>query len=357
MALADRGAPAPADIRLEGVSKSFDGKIKAVDDVSLAIAPGEFFSLLGPSGCGKTTSLRMIAGFEVPDAGRIRVGGADITDVPVHKRDMGMVFQSYALFPHRTVAENVAFGLRMRGLPREEIQRRVAAALKQVALDGYEDRRPGQLSGGQQQRVALARAIVIRPPVLLCDEPLGALDRKLRQSMQFELKQLQKELGVTLVFVTHDQEEALAMSDRIAVMNAGRVEQVGAPAEIYDRPRTRFVADFIGEINLFDGTWDGGRFMGRDGRALPATMNGAGPGAGAVAVRPEKARIVAPAEGAIAGRIESANFLGGQVLYRIAAAGDRHVLAKETNVGAAVRPVGTEVGLLWTEADAVVLEG
>ncbi|HEX2887542.1 ABC transporter ATP-binding protein [Vineibacter terrae] len=346
-----------ADIRLEGVSKSFDGKVKAVDDVSLAIAPGEFFSLLGPSGCGKTTSLRMIAGFEAPDAGRIRVGGADITDVPVHKRDMGMVFQSYALFPHRTVAENVAFGLRMRGLPREEIRRRVAAALKQVALDGYEDRRPGQLSGGQQQRVALARAIVIRPPVLLCDEPLGALDRKLRQSMQFELKQLQKELGVTLVFVTHDQEEALAMSDRIAVMNAGRVEQVGAPAEIYDRPRTRFVADFIGEINLFDGTWDGGRFIAGDGRALPATMNGAGPGAGSVAVRPEKARIVAPAEGAVAGRIESANFLGGQVLYRIAASGDRHMLAKETNMGAAVRPVGTEVGLMWNEADAVVLEG
>ncbi|TXL77585.1 ABC transporter ATP-binding protein [Vineibacter terrae] len=355
--MTDHSLPASADIRLEGVSKSFDGKVKAVDDVSLAIAPGEFFSLLGPSGCGKTTSLRMIAGFEAPDAGRIRVGGADITDVPVHKRDMGMVFQSYALFPHRTVAENVAFGLRMRSLPREEIRRRVAAALKQVALDGYEDRRPGQLSGGQQQRVALARAIVIRPPVLLCDEPLGALDRKLRQSMQFELKQLQKELGVTLVFVTHDQEEALAMSDRIAVMNAGRVEQVGAPAEIYDRPRTRFVADFIGEINLFDGTWDGGRFIAGDGRSLPATMNGARPGAGAVAVRPEKARIVAPGEGAVAGRIESANFLGGQVLYRIAASGDRHMLAKETNMGAAARPVGTEVGLLWNEADAVVLEG
>jgi putative spermidine/putrescine transport system ATP-binding protein len=352
----DLAGRASADIRLDTVSKTFDGKVKAVDSVSLAVEAGEFFALLGPSGCGKTTTLRMIAGFEAPDAGRVHVGGADITDLPVHKRDMSMVFQSYALFPHRTVAENVAFGLRMRGLPRAQIDRRVQAALTQVALDGYEDRRPSQLSGGQQQRVALARAIVVRPPVLLCDEPLGALDRKLRQSMQFELKQLQKRLGVTLVFVTHDQEEALAMSDRIAVMNAGRVEQVGTPTEIYDRPRTRFVADFIGEINLFDGAWDGGRFVARDGRALPALMNGAASRAGAIAVRPEKARIVAPQDGAITGRIESANFLGGQVLYRIAAAGDRHLLAKETNVGDVARAVGAEVGLAWTAADAVVLE-
>jgi putative spermidine/putrescine transport system ATP-binding protein len=352
----DPAGRASADIRLDGVSKTFDGRVKAVDDVSLAIEPGEFFSLLGPSGCGKTTSLRMIAGFEAPDSGRIHVGGADITDVPVHRRDMGMVFQSYALFPHRTVAENVAFGLRMRGLPREQIATRVGAALRQVALDGYEDRRPAQLSGGQQQRVALARAIVIRPPVLLCDEPLGALDRKLRQSMQFELKQLQKDLGVTLVFVTHDQEEALAMSDRIAVMNDGRVEQVGTPTEIYDRPRTRFVAAFIGEINLFDGAWEGDRFVAGDGRALPARRNGVRGGSGAVAVRPEKARIVAPDQGAIAGRIESANFLGGQVLYRIASSGDRHLLAKETNTGESVRPVGAVVGLSWTDTDAVVLE-
>jgi putative spermidine/putrescine transport system ATP-binding protein len=298
----------------------------------------------------------MIAGFDAPDAGRIHVGGRDITDVPVHKRDMGMVFQSYALFPHRTVAENVAFGLRMRSLPRDVIPARVASALQQVALTGYEQRRPGQLSGGQQQRVALARAIVIRPAVLLCDEPLGALDRKLRQSMQFELKQLQKELGVTLVFVTHDQEEALAMSDRIAVMNAGRVEQVGTPSEIYDRPRTRFVADFIGEINLFDGKWNGGRFVTAEGRVLPAVLNGAAGNAGAVAIRPEKARIVPPAEGTIAGRIESANFLGGPVLYRIASTGDRHLLAKETNIGEPARPIGAEVGLSWNAADAVVLE-
>jgi ABC-type nitrate/sulfonate/bicarbonate transport system ATPase subunit len=201
-------------IKLDQVTKTFDGKVVAVDGVTLDIAVREFFSLLGPSGCGKTTSLRMIAGFEMPDRGRVHVGGQDITEVPVHRRDMGMVFQSYALFPHRTVAENVAFGLRMRDVPRPEIAKRVAASLAQVALTGLEDRKPGQLSGGQQQRVALARALVVEPRVLLCDEPLGALDRKLRQQMQFELKELQRRLGVTLVFVTHDQEEALAMSDR-----------------------------------------------------------------------------------------------------------------------------------------------
>jgi ABC-type Fe3+/spermidine/putrescine transport system ATPase subunit len=237
----------PASITLERVTKRFPGGVVAVDKIDLIVEPGEFFSLLGPSGCGKTTTLRMIAGFEAADEGRVVVGGRDLTHVPVHHRDMGMVFQSYALFPHRTVAENVAFGLRMRGVARPEMAARVASALAQVKLEGYEARRPAELSGGQQQRVALARAIVIRPPVLLCDEPLGALDRKLRQAMQVELKELQRALGVTLVFVTHDQEEALAMSDRIGVMNSGRLEQVGAPADIYDRPRTRFVAEFIGE--------------------------------------------------------------------------------------------------------------
>jgi putative spermidine/putrescine transport system ATP-binding protein len=237
----------------------------------------------------------MIAGFELPDSGRVHVGGKDITDLPVHRRDMGMVFQSYALFPHRTVAENVAFGLRMREVPRPEIERRVKAALAQVALTGLEERKPGQLSGGQQQRVALARALVVEPPVLLCDEPLGALDRKLRQQMQFELKELQKRLGVTLVFVTHDQEEALAMSDRIAVMNRGRVEQVGAPTEIYERPRTRFVDDFIVKINILEET------------GLTRTL------------WPEKIRLV-PAEARVAGTVETANFLGGSTLYRIRAA-------------------------------------
>ena len=314
------------------MTKTFDGKVVAVDGVTLDIAAGEFFSLLGPSGCGKTTSLRMIAGFEMPDLGRVHVGGQDITDVPVHKRDMGMVFQSYALFPHRTVAQNLAFGLRMRDVPKADIDRRVAAALAQVALTGMEDRRPSQLSGGQQQRVALARALVIEPRVLLCDEPLGALDRKLRQQMQFELKELQRRLGVTLVFVTHDQEEALAMSDRIAVMNHGRVEQVGAPTEIYERPRTRFVADFIGEINLLD---EAGK-----PRAL----------------RPEKIRLVPPADARVSGTVETANFLGGATLYRVQADG-RTWLARETHAGErSPRGPGDPVGLAWNDADMVTLE-
>jgi len=306
----------------------------AVDDVTLDIAAGEFFALLGPSGCGKTTSLRMIAGFEMPDSGRVHVGGEDITDVPVHRRDMGMVFQSYALFPHRTVAENVAFGLRMRDVPKAEIDRRVAAALAQVALTGLEARKPGQLSGGQQQRVALARALVVEPRVLLCDEPLGALDRKLRQQMQFELKDLQKRLGVTLVFVTHDQEEALAMSDRIAVMNKGRVEQVGTPTEIYENPRTRFVADFIGEINVLD---DGGRVR---------------------ALRPEKIRLVPVARARLSGKIETANFLGGSTLYKVRSDNGLVLLARETHVEArsALQP-GDAVGLHWNDGDAVMLEG
>ena len=321
-----------ATIKLDNVTKTFDGRVVAVDEVTLDIAAGEFFSLLGPSGCGKTTSLRMIAGFERPNSGRVHVAGRDITDVAVHKRDMGMVFQSYALFPHRTVAENVAFGLRMREVPKPDVERRVKAALAQVALTGLEDRKPGQLSGGQQQRVALARALVVEPPVLLCDEPLGALDRKLRQQMQFELKELQKRLGVTLVFVTHDQEEALAMSDRIAVMNHGKVEQVGAPTEIYERPRTRFVADFIGEINILE----------EAGRAR--------------ALRPEKIRLVS--DGArVSGTVETANFLCGSTLLRVGTADGRSLLVRETHAGErASRMPGDAVGLAWNDADAVALE-
>src|SRR5215208_271729 len=322
-----------ATIKLDDVTKTFDGRVLAVDGVTLDIAAGEFFSLLGPSGCGKTTSLRMIAGFELPDSGRVHVAGRDITDLPVHKRDMGMVFQSYALFPHRTVAENVAFGLRMREVPKPDIERRVKAALAQVALTGLEERKPGQLSGGQQQRVALARALVVEPPVLLCDEPLGALDRKLRQQMQFELKELQKRLGVTLVFVTHDQEEALAMSDRIAVMNHGKVEQVGAPTEIYERPRTRFVADFIGEINILEET----------GRAR--------------ALRPEKIRLVSEAA-RVSGTVETANFLGGSTLLRISTSNGHSMLVRETHSGERPsRMTGDLVGLAWSDTDTTTLEG
>ena len=345
----------PASISLERVTKRFAGDVTAVDAVNLKVDAGEFFSLLGPSGCGKTTTLRMIAGFETPDEGSIRVGTRDLTHVPVHQRDMGMVFQSYALLPHRTVAENVAFGLRMRRVPKLELAERVAAALAQVKLSGYEDRRPAELSGGQQQRVALARVIVIRPAVLLCDEPLGALDRKLRQAMQVELKALQRALGVTLIFVTHDQEEALAMSDRIAVMNAGRLEQVGTPAEIYDRPRTRFVAEFIGEINLIDGFVREGRFILPDGRAIPAP---AGPGGAAtLALRPEQTRLVASGEGALNGTIADASFLGDQVLYTIETEGGRRVFVKERNTGGVpLRAPGSPIGLAWS-TDAGVLIG
>jgi len=358
-----------ATIEIAGVSKVYDGGVRAVDAIAMEIRQGEFFSLLGPSGCGKTTTLRMIAGFDTPSMGAIRVDGADITHVPAHKRDMAMVFQNYALFPHRTVAENVAFGLRMRGFEKDTIARKVKAALAMVELSGMEDRRPSQLSGGQQQRVALARAIVIEPRVLLCDEPLGALDKKLRQQMQFELKQLQKSLGVTLVFVTHDQEEALAMSDRIAVMNRGRVEQVGTPIEIYDQPVTRFVADFIGDTNIFRGervvTATGPALAAGNGLTLmlPSSAQ-SGTGVLSVALRPEKISLSpgddagrAAAEACARGVIESTNFLGGAVLYRVALASGHHVLAQQPNAGGGrLFAPGNTVTLDWKPSDLVVLK-
>jgi putative spermidine/putrescine transport system ATP-binding protein len=349
-----------AGIDIVAVTKTYDGRTRAVDAVSMAIGEGEFFSLLGPSGCGKTTTLRMIAGFETPTEGSIAVGGADVTHVPAHKRDMGMVFQNYALFPHRTVGENVGFGLRMRGMDKATIARKVTDALAQVELVGYEGRRPGQLSGGQQQRVALARAIVIEPRVLLCDEPLGALDKKLRQSMQFELKQLQRKLGLTMVFVTHDQEEAMAMSDRIAVMNAGRVEQIGTPSDIYDRPQTRFVADFIGDTNLFRGEVirDAGKVFLQVDRSMSIELASEPGTTGplSAALRPEKIRLEAPTGDGLDGIVESANFQGGSVLYRIEAAG-RRLLAQQPNNGShELFQAGAAVALRWTPSDIVILK-
>ncbi|MCG0239129.1 MAG: ABC transporter ATP-binding protein [Firmicutes bacterium] len=240
-------------VKLEDVSKVYPGGAAAVRDVNLTIGAGEFFTLLGPSGCGKTTTLRMIAGFTLPSSGRIWFGDRDVTRVPPNERDTGMVFQNYALFPHMTVFENVAFGLRVRRLPKDEIRRRVEEALAQVHLAGLGSRRVDQLSGGQQQRVALARALVIRPKVLLLDEPLSNLDAKLREETRSEIRRLQRELGITAIYVTHDQAEAMAISDRIAVMEGGRVHQVGTPQEIYHRPATRFVATFIGKSNLLEG--------------------------------------------------------------------------------------------------------
>src|SRR5436190_14022248 len=253
-------APDTPDVRLVGLRKSY-GDVAAVDGVDLEIAPGEFFTLLGPSGSGKTTALRLIAGFERPDGGRVDLHGRDVTAVAPYERDVNTVFQDYALFPHMTVAENVAYGLRVRGVPRRERRGRVDEVLRIVRLPGLGERKPIQLSGGQRQRVALARALVNSPRVLLLDEPLGALDLKLRQEMQIELKRIQREvsdIGITFVYVTHDQEEALTMSDRLAVFNAGRIEQIGPPAEVYERPATEFVAGFIGVSNVLER--DGRRF-------------------------------------------------------------------------------------------------
>jgi spermidine/putrescine transport system ATP-binding protein len=253
---------APVEVGLYGVTKRF-GAVVAVDDVTLEVRRGEFFSLLGPSGCGKTTTLRMVAGFEEPDVGRVVLGGHDIAGTPPYRRNVNTVFQSYALFPHLTVFDNVAFGLRRRKVAKHGVADRVRRYLDLVQLRGMDDRRPTQLSGGQQQRVALARALVNEPTVLLLDEPLGALDLKLRKQMQLELMRIQREVGVTFIYVTHDQEEALVMSDRLAVMSDGRVEQIGAPEDIYERPATRFVAGFIGTSNVVDT-----EVVGRDGRFL-----------------------------------------------------------------------------------------
>jgi putative spermidine/putrescine transport system ATP-binding protein len=259
-------APVETDVRVRGLRKSY-GSVAAVGGVDLEIARGEFFTMLGPSGSGKTTTLRMIAGFERPDAGSIELGGKDVSSLPPFDRDVNTVFQDYALFPHMTVQQNVEYGLRVKKVPKADRRQRATQALAMVRLEGYGDRKPGQLSGGQRQRVALARAIVNTPRALLLDEPLGALDLKLRQELQIELKQIQQELGMTFIYVTHDQEEALTMSDRIAVFNQGKIEQIGTPAEMYEHPRTEFVAGFIGTSNIIE----------RDGRTFT--------------VRPEKIRL------------------------------------------------------------------
>ncbi len=326
-----------AEVTLRGLSKRFD-EVVAVDAVDLDVAAGEFISLLGPSGCGKTTTLRLIAGFEKPDQGSILIGGEDVARLPPYRRDVNTVFQSYALFPHLKVLDNVAYGLKQRGFTKQERHDKARAMLELVRLPEVESRKPKQLSGGQQQRVALARALVMEPKVLLLDEPLGALDLKVRRQLQIELKRIQETVGVTFVYVTHDQEEALAMSDRVAVMNGGRIEQVGTPREIYDSPRSKFVADFIGETN----------FIEQDGTI--------------VAVRPERVQLRPEGAGegrGMAGEVITTMVIGPAVQCLVRGDDGQEVLVRQQRGGdetplEAVR-AGERVKVQWAEDAALVL--
>jgi spermidine/putrescine transport system ATP-binding protein len=307
----------PADVRLDVVTKEFDGVV-AVDAISLEVPPGSFFALLGPSGCGKTTTLRMIGGFEEPSSGAIYLGEHDVVGQPPYKRDVNTVFQSYALFPHLSIFENVAFGMRRQGVRKQDIAGRVREILRLVDLQGMEQRKPRQLSGGQQQRVALARALVNKPRVLLLDEPLGALDLKLRRQMQLELKAIQHDVGITFIHVTHDQEEAMTMADSIAVMNKGRVEQLGPPSELYERPQTAFVAGFLGVSNLLPGTATGPTTIAVDGgpavEVHPEALNGR-TGRVAVGIRPEKIRIGTDQANTLSGKVFESAYVGVSTQY------------------------------------------
>ncbi len=350
------GAP-PADVRLEDVVKRFD-EVVAVDGVTLEVPRGSFFALLGPSGCGKTTTLRMIGGFEEPTAGRIFLGERDVVGLPPYKRDVNTVFQSYALFPHMSIAQNVAFGLERRGVDRAQIRGRVAEMLELVGLAGLERRKPRQLSGGQQQRVALARALVNHPRVLLLDEPLGALDLKLRKQMQLELKRIQHEVGITFVHVTHDQEEAMTMADAIAVMDRGRIEQLGPPQELYERPATAFVAGFLGVSNLLRGTVEGpGVVRLETGEVVRANVNGHS-GRVAAGVRPEKITLgPGGGENELAGTVVETAYIGvaTQVLVRTPA-GEVQVFAQNARAGGLAPLPGSPVTLTWSEDATFVVE-
>jgi spermidine/putrescine transport system ATP-binding protein len=371
MAPMTTGAASLPEIRLVELTKQY-GEVVAVDRVSLDIAPGEFFSLLGPSGCGKTTTLRLIGGFEAPTSGRVELNGRDVSRDPPERRPVNMVFQSYALFPHLNLFDNVAFGLRRRKVENDEIRHRVGEVLELVRLTGLDRRRVDQLSGGQQQRVALARALVCRPTVLLLDEPLGALDLKLRKQLQVELKRIQAEVGITFVYVTHDQEEALTLSNRIAVMRAGRVDQLGTPEELYERPRTRFVADFIGTTNLLPGVVE----SATDGIAVVRLAGGErclvraaalAPGRAVdLSVRPEAIELRArPRETAaaretgdgptLAGHVEQSAYLGTSISYLVRTASGQPV-AVVTARAAGRLATGTAVAVNWNVDDALVLE-
>ncbi len=340
-----------------GLRKSFPGGVKALDDVDLDIVDGSFFTLLGPSGCGKTTLLRLIGGFEQQDAGTLHLHGQPLDGLPPWRRAVNTVFQGYAVFPHMTVAENVAFGLARRRRDAAATARRVAEMLELVQLAGLAARKPSQLSGGQQQRVALARALAPAPRVLLLDEPLSALDLKLRTEMQMELKRIQSTLGITFIFVTHDQHEALTMSDRIAVLRAGRIEQVGTPEDIYERPATRFVADFIGETNLIDAERLGdGRFRLACGTVLTAAEDAPG---SVLAIRPERIRLTPPGAGDLDGRVDLAVYSGTDTLYELALTGGLRLrLRGQNSAGAAARlRRGDAVGIVLAPDCVRVLAG
>ncbi len=329
--------PAKSAVIFENVSRHF-GAVKAVDEVSFEVQDGEFFTFLGPSGSGKTTCLRLIAGFEDADRGRIYLNGVQVNRLPPFERDVHTVFQDYALFPHLSVLENVAYSLMVKGVPRMERRRRAEEALELVRLAGLGSRRPSQLSGGQRQRVALARSLVGRPKLLLLDEPLGALDLKLREQMQVELKDLQAQVGVTFVYVTHDQEEALSMSDRIAVFNRGRIEQLASPAEIYEQPKTAFVAGFVGASNLVDGG-----FAERLGHR------------GAILIRPERIRLLGPGQPPAAGEVSAAGtlqeavYLGSYTRFRVALEGGPTLAVAAQNVEGTPFQVGDAVTVIWSE--------
>jgi len=346
----------PPDVRLEDVVKEF-GDLRAVDGISLEIPHGSFFALLGPSGCGKTTTLRMIGGFEQPSSGRILLGDRDVVGLPPYKRDVNTVFQSYALFPHMTVVDNVAFGLERKGIAKGEIKTRVAEVLELVDLAGRGERKPGQLSGGQQQRVALARAIVCNPRVLLLDEPLGALDLKLRKQMQLELKRIQNEVGITFVHVTHDQEEAMTMADTIAVMSNGRIEQLGTPAELYEQPRTAFVAGFLGKSNLLAATVAGdGLVRLTDGSELRARTNGER-GAISIGVRPEKISLGDGGANRVAGTVTESAYIGvATELVVRTPVGELTVFHQNVEAGGAAPPPGSAVTLSWAPEATFVVE-
>jgi spermidine/putrescine transport system ATP-binding protein len=362
----DRGPERGVAVELSGITKRF-GEFVAVDDVSLDIYEGEFFSLLGPSGCGKTTTLRMIAGFEEPTEGGISVAGEPVRGVPPYRRPVNTVFQSYAIFPHLNVFDNVAFGLRRAGVKGDELRRRVTEACEMVQLSGFEKRKPNMLSGGQQQRVALARALVNRPKVLLLDEPLGALDLKLRKEMQLELKSLQHEVGITFIYVTHDQEEALTMSDRIAVMNEGRVQQVADPTTLYERPKNRFVANFIGQTNVFSGTVES---VSRDwvtlrttwGMKVEATSHGEADvevGVAAQAtVRPEKVRFGSTGDNVCVAVVRQIVYLGVSTQYIAGLPEGGTLVLYQQNAQDAVGPgVGDEVSVAWDAQNCLMLGG